>query len=267
MQQQCRHSAGHIIQEHQWQDKQPVGFCRHARKNSRNLTTSIALCSARYSPAHNTHRLPAPAAASNCSQQRARASATTRFAAAVVDLVPAGPALLGGAALEVLADARPAGAVLGMQLPQLGIFLSRPRILQAQQQQPKVAVNRQQSYSMSVLVVVRDRHCTTARCKPFPAPAFKAPLGTPSPMHVPLSRASACSDAVEQPWGASGFLLTLLMLGSRWRLQRPMHCWSVRPSQLRAISAQRPTPKVLTSSISFASSSAVHLSRLMLGLT
>ena len=28
-------------------------------------------------------------------------------------------------------------------------------------------------------------------------------------------------------------------LGSRWRLQRPMHCWSVRPSMRREISAQR----------------------------
>lgn len=61
--------------------------------------------------------------------------------------------------------------------------------------------------------------------------------------------------------------LTLLMFGSKCRLQRPMHCWSVRPSQLRAISAQRPTPKVLTNSISLASSSGVHLSRRMLGFT
>mmetsp|Transcript_13821 Transcript_13821/g.60355 ORF Transcript_13821/g.60355 Transcript_13821/m.60355 type:complete len:214 (-) Transcript_13821:497-1138(-) len=32
---------------------------------------------------------------------------------------------------------------------------------------------------------------------------------------------------------------SFLTLGSRWRRQRPMHCWSVRPSRCLAISAHR----------------------------
>lgn len=38
-----------------------------------------------------------------------------------------------------------------------------------------------------------------------------------------------------------------LIPGSRWRRQRPMHCWSVRPGIERAMSAQR-RPCVFTSS-------------------
>jgi len=45
--------------------------------------------------------------------------------------VPACPALLRGAALEVLAYARPAGAILGVQVAQLGILLRAPGVLQA----------------------------------------------------------------------------------------------------------------------------------------
>lgn len=57
-----------------------------------------------------------------------------------------------------------------------------------------------------------------------------------------------------------------LMAGSRWRRQRPMHCWSVRPSSRRLISAHA-FPNCPTSSKSAASSSLVHFSFFMFGFT
>mmetsp|Transcript_2042 Transcript_2042/g.7905 ORF Transcript_2042/g.7905 Transcript_2042/m.7905 type:complete len:308 (+) Transcript_2042:417-1340(+) len=55
-------------------------------------------------------------------------------------------------------------------------------------------------------------------------------------------------------------------LGSKCRRHRPMHCWSVRPSKCRAISAQR-WPWARYRCASCASSSGVHFSFLMDGLT
>lgn len=54
--------------------------------------------------------------------------------------------------------------------------------------------------------------------------------------------------------------------GSRCLRHRPMHCWSVRPGRARAMVAHW-CPSSFTSSTSRASSSLVHLSRTMLGLT
>mmetsp|Transcript_38293 Transcript_38293/g.97906 ORF Transcript_38293/g.97906 Transcript_38293/m.97906 type:complete len:219 (+) Transcript_38293:1494-2150(+) len=72
------------------------------------------------------------------------------------------------------------------------------------------------------------------------------------------SRSSALSSCADQA--------SRLMLGSRWRRQRPMHCWSVRPGQRRAMSAQR-GPISATSASSTRSSSSLHFSLRMFGFT
>ena len=72
-------------------------------------------------------------------------------------------------------------------------------------------------------------------------------------------------------WGGKGWAHRVAhasrrMAGSRWRRQRPMHCWSVRPSRRRAMSAHA-LPCSATSATSASSSSSVHFSFLMFGFT
>ena len=75
----------------------------------------------------------------------------------------------------------------------------------------------------------------------------------------------AATRAARAP-SSSGDQPSRRMAGSRWRRQRPMHCWSVRPVSARAMSAQA-APLCRTSSLRRASSTGVHLSLRMVGLS
>ena len=108
-------------------------------------------------------------------------------------------------------------------------------------------------------------------------PSSAPPRAAPRRAAPPPARPSICCEILLHrvpcapcSWSSvassAGVHWVRAMRGSRCRVQRPMHCWSVRPAIRRAISAHR-LACWATRRASAASSSAVHLSLRMSGLT
>ena len=175
-------------------------------------------------------------------QQQAGCRSTVKAHLGIGELAPAGAALLGGAAVHALADAAPRGACSGRGMHRQG-SAERVRLGGAQasrqagqagqkagrrrQAQASLRAGRQKGQSR------RSRHFPHRKRKPrclskqqrqltrtthdmlsLPSP----PSPPPHSPYSPYSSLSCSSSSSSQP--------SRLMEGSRWRRQRPMHCWS-----------------------------------------
>jgi hypothetical protein len=129
-----------------------------------------------------------------------------------------GAALLGGAAAEGAGDAGPLGAVARHQAPQRRVLPRAPGGAAARRA-PRVAVGSCASWQ---LLGVAESVVTSAV-----ATAGAASRTSCGP--VPTNASCVRMWAIFRVGVRNKIVVSHLMAGSRCRLQRPMHCWSVRP--------------------------------------